>query len=581
MTVKEAYQTLGIKEGSSEQEAKKAYRSIARKLHPDNYPDNSVRATFEEKMKTISAAYDLVKNNLKNPARALEEELKDAKCKNIYILNKFRNYQNFLGIPEEYKESINAINTLIEDSIYIISIATGITMIKVTLNSTYEKIKLKYEGIAKDYFGKANLDDSFLQELNYRVDIKTFFKNLEKIKLREERRVLAFKAIDDLASNYLDDPENSALKENIRQEVETIKKRCIANDYKETKDLLALLNEKLLNLIDMYKMVLIKLEQLTNYFMRKYDEYIFDIYQYGMSFRDLRIIVELNHFRSNLKGEINIGELYHKIVKLERQIVPQEVVYPSSEEVLNIYHKISNQAIAILGNTKEKMSCEQLDDMAKILAKAMEISRRALDGMISANDLVMLNDLSFANLRESAFILEQFDIDIDKLYVRKKPNSALDGMIYVALEDEKELYMVDYRNDLGKVKLKVSLKQLSRDFISLREFLDSIKFIGQNVNRIGTSEVVLYSWDYILNYDEYNKALDKSQKLKECGIEEKAIDIYSYYVILKENGEIRIVPKFKSYSESLCIEAQEYQDKKVLLEEIIREITENKLQKRA
>jgi len=41
------------------------------------------------------------------------------------------------------------------------------------------------------------------------------------------------------------------------------------------------------------------------------------------------------------------------------------------------------------------------------------------------------------------------------------------------------------------------------------------------------------------------------------------------------------VPKFKSYSESLCIEAQEYQDKKVLLEEIIREITENKLQKRA
>jgi DnaJ-class molecular chaperone len=51
------YQTLGVKKDASQAEIQKAYRSLAKKLHPDLNPGNK---SAEEKFKDVSAAYDLV-----------------------------------------------------------------------------------------------------------------------------------------------------------------------------------------------------------------------------------------------------------------------------------------------------------------------------------------------------------------------------------------------------------------------------------------------------------------------------------------------------------------------------------------
>ena len=58
MTVKNHFQTLGVKPGASEDEIKKAYRSLAKKWHPDKNNE----AGAEEKFKEISAAYDYLKS---------------------------------------------------------------------------------------------------------------------------------------------------------------------------------------------------------------------------------------------------------------------------------------------------------------------------------------------------------------------------------------------------------------------------------------------------------------------------------------------------------------------------------------
>ena len=52
------YQTLGISEGASDEEVKKAYRELARKYHPDNYHDNPLADLAQEKMKEVNAAYE-------------------------------------------------------------------------------------------------------------------------------------------------------------------------------------------------------------------------------------------------------------------------------------------------------------------------------------------------------------------------------------------------------------------------------------------------------------------------------------------------------------------------------------------
>ncbi len=51
------YEVLGLKKGASDEEIKKAYRTLAKKYHPDLNPGNIAAA---EKMNEINAAYDIL-----------------------------------------------------------------------------------------------------------------------------------------------------------------------------------------------------------------------------------------------------------------------------------------------------------------------------------------------------------------------------------------------------------------------------------------------------------------------------------------------------------------------------------------
>src|ERR687891_118409 len=51
------YEQLGIKRGASEEEIKKAYRSLAKQLHPDRNKDNPKAA---ERFAEVTHAYDLL-----------------------------------------------------------------------------------------------------------------------------------------------------------------------------------------------------------------------------------------------------------------------------------------------------------------------------------------------------------------------------------------------------------------------------------------------------------------------------------------------------------------------------------------
>jgi molecular chaperone DnaJ len=66
MNLKEAYQTLELAEGSTEAEAKKKYRELTRKYHPDVNKAEDAEAKF----KKINEAYECVKNGKGNDREA-------------------------------------------------------------------------------------------------------------------------------------------------------------------------------------------------------------------------------------------------------------------------------------------------------------------------------------------------------------------------------------------------------------------------------------------------------------------------------------------------------------------------------
>ena len=59
---KDYYRTLGVDTGASAKEITKAYRKLARELHPDQNPGDAVA---EEKFKEVAAAYDVLGDDAK------------------------------------------------------------------------------------------------------------------------------------------------------------------------------------------------------------------------------------------------------------------------------------------------------------------------------------------------------------------------------------------------------------------------------------------------------------------------------------------------------------------------------------
>lgn len=59
MQMDDPYRVLGVSPSSSEEEITKAYRSLAKKYHPDLNPGDK---TAEQKMRQVNAAYEQIKN---------------------------------------------------------------------------------------------------------------------------------------------------------------------------------------------------------------------------------------------------------------------------------------------------------------------------------------------------------------------------------------------------------------------------------------------------------------------------------------------------------------------------------------
>jgi DnaJ-class molecular chaperone len=96
---KDLYQVLGVSRGASQDEIRKVYRKLARKLHPDVNPGD---AAAETRFKEISAAYSVLSDEEK---RKLYDEFGDVALQVGFDADKARRYRSMGGgVPFDFSD---------------------------------------------------------------------------------------------------------------------------------------------------------------------------------------------------------------------------------------------------------------------------------------------------------------------------------------------------------------------------------------------------------------------------------------------------------------------------------------------
>jgi molecular chaperone DnaJ len=64
--MRDPYNVLGLERGASDEEVKKAYRTLSRKYHPDANINNPNKEQAEERFKEVQQAYDSIQQEKEN-----------------------------------------------------------------------------------------------------------------------------------------------------------------------------------------------------------------------------------------------------------------------------------------------------------------------------------------------------------------------------------------------------------------------------------------------------------------------------------------------------------------------------------
>lgn len=99
------YEVLGLKEGASTEEIKKAYRELVKKYHPDRYMDNPLSDLAEEKLREINEAYDiLMKNGGSSQQRAYQQQQRSSQQQQQYRQQQQQQQQQQYQYQYQYQQ---------------------------------------------------------------------------------------------------------------------------------------------------------------------------------------------------------------------------------------------------------------------------------------------------------------------------------------------------------------------------------------------------------------------------------------------------------------------------------------------
>lgn len=513
MTKFEALSKFGLSVNATEEEIKKAYRSLVRKYHPDQFPEGSLeQKQAEEKMKEINEAKETLDKIKKN-----SDQINSSQEKSDY----YQQYQQHKEFINKYKnELVNKLSRYNSNNNYIRELMNYHNQIVLIINDFEREIKYFFRieiinkifeeykkriynifnELKKDIFIQYSIDESKITEtINYECNLEEFYNQLLNIKEKYDLKKLYRKKIEQDLSDYKLRAGYDYLKELIEIGIDNILKRLKLTNYTNYEEELNKGKKEIDELFEDYFKYLSQFNEIQIFLEGKNleDAKIAEIYSlFKSSWNSFNNHTSLYNTGKNLKKLNSLIEKYKEYQQYLKKIVGIDVYV---KVVIDKYNKFLSKLTYPNDLEKAKLATITLN-------KIFEIVEQVKNQTINIENISLLQKIKFEFFDEDEKILNKIGrLDDSKgIYILNRDTFNYSEIIIGTIVDYSQDYIViqgidkfseHYRSD------KISIEKFKQSYMPLNLWLSNSKFCGKN-SAIFIGEVILYYNDNLsINYD--------------------------------------------------------------------------------
>lgn len=478
MTEQKALEILGISSFTAEELAneelkkakvKKIRQQLAKKYHPDNFPNASKQTTefYQDKMKEINAAADyFIKFNLE-----LYKEEIISKMKSYYENSKVGDSDLIKEVKDFVKNAIFTLNFR-DTKEGVDSIFEAFLRV---LRTTYEKFKNKF------YENHYIYEEDVKESINYNVCVEDFWKQLLKIDDKYSREVIFFKRVDDEIANYKLYATCTSRVWKLISEVCVHNARLKAenNRYENMEEAIASLHEEINNLFSLVDEINAMFTSIASELLNIQDKSLQEEWE--------RLKLDYDKGKGSLSDTKNgletlktkIEEYKKEQIRLVKIKEEEPIVNGLYVEILNNY----NKALVSLNPINDNDKIKEITEFFQIV---LNLFVRYSSGLLELDRLLMLSEVTFVDLIKDRELVNNIisnkPVTSDKLriYLKKEKfcNLILDNTCFFVLREEDGKYYIKKLLFFQGMEREINLDDLNREYVSLDEVMKTAIYQG-------------------------------------------------------------------------------------------------------
>lgn len=486
MTRERSLEILGLEEGFTEAELKKAYRSLAKKYHPDNYLDGKIREEMQEKMKEVNAAYDYFARLYKITGTYI-----DIDAYREMTLNKMKAYYQNATVGD--CDLINRVKMAVNEYARLINFRDG----KAGLDNVFEqfltKLKKVYISYRDKFYENNYIDGSAVKEkIDFNVNVEEFYRLLLRIKDKYSKAVIFEKRVQEeiepykmyvTCTSHLWTLISIACVHNATLKAENNgynnMDQAIASLHEEIKDLFSLVDDINAGFREAQK----ELEKVEDKSLKEEYKNLEASYEQGAALSDIQ------------RGLKTLREKIEKY-KIEQARLAK---LKENEGIVNgLYQILLTKLNDVMQNFSPVNQEDAITERLKLMQVIVELFGKYRKGQIELDNLLMLDMITFADLDNDRKVIQAVEgrdegtRSNSNIYLKKKGNLIFDDTSFFELSEDNGEYVITRIRVNGDSKI-ITLEDLNDDYISLEEVIEEASYVGATAKWWGVNRVfVLY-----------------------------------------------------------------------------------------